>query len=55
MVGLKKRTIALLPKLGISRSTQLIDAAQSGLHRLEGEGPKTLQEVNEWLGSVEVK
>jgi transposase len=54
-LGLKKRTIAILEKLGITRTTQLIDAAKSGLHRLEGVGPKTLQEVNEWLGSVEVK
>lgn len=53
--ALKKRTIAVLAKHGITRATQLVEAAKLGLHRLEGVGPKTLREVNEWLRSVEVK
>jgi hypothetical protein len=52
---LKKRTLAALEKQGITRSTQLTETAKSGLHRLKGVGPKTLEEVNQWLKTVEVK
>jgi transposase len=54
-LSFSKRTLSSLEKHGITRTSQLVEAAKTGMHRFKGIGPKTLHEVNEWLKTVEVK